>query len=55
MPYFDLYSIGTLPAQNSGGHYKTNGVCVLLLCRGLSVLFTVNRALRDGQGTLPAN
>jgi hypothetical protein len=28
MQQFDLYGIGKLPAQNSGGRYKTNGVCV---------------------------
>ena len=43
MHQFDLYSIGTLPAQNSGGLYKTNGVSVFRLCKGLSVPYSSGR------------
>jgi hypothetical protein len=45
MPHFDLYWIEKLPAQNSGGLYKTNGVCVTPLYRPVRPeLFGTDRA-----------
>ena len=40
-----------LPAQETGGLYKTKRTDALRFCSGLSAPFTVNRALRDGEGT----
>ena len=39
-----------LPAQKLGGLYKNNCHKQGRFCRGLSVPFTVNRVLREGEG-----